>query len=181
MCGKQIFLACLSRYFPSSHYLSSLSLYHQATCPYITSIGSTQCLSVGRTEIEAVFGGGGSPSGGFSNYFTAPSYQSSQVSSYIKSLGLTYTGLYNTSGRGFPDVSALGVNYTVVWEQGTIVGSGTSASAPTFASIVALLNDRLLAMGKKPLGFLNLLLYSAIGTSALTDIIEDELSSHLEN
>jgi tripeptidyl-peptidase-1 len=46
--------------------------------------------------------------------------------------------------------------------------SGTSASAPTFASIIALLNDELIAAGKPPLGFLNPLLYSAPET--LTDI-----------
>jgi subtilase family serine protease len=32
---------------------------------------------------------------------------------------------------------------------------GTSASSPTFASIIAIINDRLGAFGRPPLGFLN--------------------------
>lgn len=36
-----------------------------------------------------------------------------------------------------------------------MVISGTSASAPIFASMVALVNDRLAGAGKPPLGFLN--------------------------
>jgi subtilase family serine protease len=47
--------------------------------------------------------------------------------------------------------------------------SGTSASAPTFAGIVTLLNDALIAAGKHPLGFLNPMLYS-IGVDGLNDI-----------
>lgn len=38
--------------------------------------------------------------------------------------------------------------------------SGTPASGSVFASIIALINDRLAAAGKAPLGFLNPLLYS---------------------
>ena len=46
---------------------------------------------------------------------------------------------------------------------------GTSASSPTFAGIVALLNDARIAAGKPPLGFLNPLIYSK-GTAAFNDI-----------
>lgn len=41
------------------------------------------------------------PGGGFSNTFSTPSYQSSQVSSYISKLNGEYDGLYNSNGRGF--------------------------------------------------------------------------------
>lgn len=37
--------------------------------------------------------------------------------------------------------------------------SGTSAAAPTFAAIIALLNDYQVRQGRKQLGFLNPLLY----------------------
>jgi tripeptidyl-peptidase-1 len=37
--------------------------------------------------------------------------------------------------------------------------AGTSASTPTFSAIAALLNDNRLNNGKKPLGFLNPILY----------------------
>ena len=48
--------------------------------------------------------------------------------------------------------------------------SGTSASSPVFASVIALLNDRLIAAGKPALGFSNPFLYSAQGQAALNDI-----------
>jgi tripeptidyl-peptidase I len=38
--------------------------------------------------------------------------------------------------------------------------AGTSCSSPIFASVIGLLNDRLLTAGKAPLGFLNPWLYS---------------------
>lgn len=99
-----------------------------------------------------------------------PAYQQRQVTSYIQGLGSTYAGLYNASGRGFPDVAALGVNLTMVWKGETMLINGTSAATPVFAGIIALVNERLLAAGKPSLGFLNPLLYSAQGTAALTDI-----------
>ena len=48
-----------------------------------------------------------------------------------------------------------------VWVKGEprLVG-GTSASAPTFAAVIALLNDIRISEGKAPLGFLNPWLYS---------------------
>ena len=46
--------------------------------------------------------------------------------------------------------------------------SGTSASSPTFAGIIALINDRLKAAGKPALGFLNPFLYA--NPSAFTDV-----------
>lgn len=47
--------------------------------------------------------------------------------------------------------------------------SGTSAASPTFAGVIALLNDYLISQGKPPLGFLNPFLYSK-GVSGLNDI-----------
>ncbi|PIL33245.1 hypothetical protein GSI_04695 [Ganoderma sinense ZZ0214-1] len=130
-------------------------------CPYMTSVGATSGIN---PESAASFS-----SGGFSNYFSAPDYQSSAISSYLSALGSTNEGKFNTTGRGFPDVSTQGVNFEIMVRY-TLEGvSGTSASSPTFAAIVALLNDRLIAAGKSPLGFLNPFLYST-GASALNDI-----------
>ena len=126
----------------------------------LTSVGSTQ----GINEAAASFS-----SGGFSNIFARPSYQDDAVAAYLDKLGNTNAGLFNPQGRAFPDVSAQGVNFVVdVGGQGQGV-SGTSASSPTFASVVALLNDELLNAGKSPLGFLNPLLYST-GAAALNDV-----------
>ena len=115
-------------------------------------------------EVAADFSGGG-----FSNIFPRPSYQADVVDSYLSTLGDTNAGLFNTTGRAFPDVSTQSVSFEIrsggAWE----LVDGTSAASPTFASIIALLNDRLIAAGKSPLGFLNPFLYST-GASALNDI-----------
>lgn len=50
-----------------------------------------------------------------------------------------------------------------------ITVGGTSASSPTFASVVTLLNDYRLSQGKPVLGFLNPLLYQT-GRNGLNDI-----------
>lgn len=61
------------------------------------------------------------------------------------------------------------------WKFATVIGgqtkleSGTSASAPTFAGVVALVNDALFAAGRPALGWLNPWLY-ANGSQAFTDV-----------
>jgi len=59
---------------------------------------------------------------------------------------------------------------------GSVMGvGGTSASTPTFASLVARLNDaRIVRNGKAPLGFLNPFLYNLAATtpSAFYDVTE---------
>ncbi|KAF8148116.1 family S53 protease-like protein [Mycena galopus ATCC 62051] len=130
-------------------------------CPFVTSVGAT----TGITETAASFS-----AGGFANYFAIPSYQAADVAAYQATLGTTNKGKFNTTGRGYPDVSAQGENFEIAWdtELGTV--DGTSCSSPTFAAIVALLNDALVAAGKAPLGFLNPFLYSATGRAALNDV-----------
>ncbi|KDQ50709.1 hypothetical protein JAAARDRAFT_185905 [Jaapia argillacea MUCL 33604] len=132
-----------------------------ATCPYVTAVGGTYKIN---PEVAVSFSGGG-----FSNYFARPSYQSTAVSTFLTALGTKYQGLYNSTGRGFPDVAAQGQAFQVVIGGTTEPVSGTSASSPTFASVVALLNDYRISLGKAPLGFLNPLLYST-GVSGLNDI-----------
>ena len=81
-----------------------------------------------------------------------------------------YSGRYNEAGRAYPDVSAHGVDYLYNLRGSFVFAYGTSTSTPTFASLVALLNDRLLSTGKAPLGFLNPLLYSTDLASVFNDI-----------
>ncbi|RDX50081.1 family S53 protease-like protein [Lentinus brumalis] len=132
-------------------------------CPFVTVVGATQGVS---PDIAADFS-----SGGFSNYFTQPDYQQDAVGSYLSKLGDLNAGLFNTGGRGFPDVSAVGVAYQVRIAGEVQPVFGTSASTPLFASIVALLNDRLIADGQAPMGFLNPMLYSS-GLTALDDVVQ---------
>ncbi|XDG04152.1 hypothetical protein ABKA04_003767 [Annulohypoxylon sp. FPYF3050] len=133
-----------------------------AACPYVTSVGGT----VGVEPERAV----SFSSGGFSDIFPIPDYQKSAVTTYLNSIGDTFKGLYNSSGRGFPDVAAQGRNFNVYSQGQLIKVGGTSASAPTFASIISLLNNARIKSGQKPLGFLNPWLYSDAVNGGLTDI-----------
>ena len=109
--------------------------------------------------------------GGFSNIFGRPDYQSAAVEGYLDALGSTNDGLFNRTGRAFPDVSAQSVNFITRINGSFGLVEGTSASTPTFASVVALLNDARLSAGQAPLGFINPLLYSQ-GANALNDITD---------
>ena len=107
--------------------------------------------------------------GGFSNYFKRPSYQDKIVDTYVTNLGYLFEGLYNPHGRGYPDISAQSQSVNVVWNG--VIGQldGTSASTPTVAGILTLVNDALLAAGKPVLGFLNPCLYQRLH-KAFTDV-----------
>ncbi|KAI0776517.1 family S53 protease [Trametes elegans] len=136
-----------------------------AGCPYITMVGATQGTA---PETAANFS-----SGGFSNVFPTPPYQRSAAAAYLSALGpdASAAGRFNAHGRGYPDVSAQGVNFTIVYQGRARHVSGTSASAPVFAAVVALLNDRLVRAGRSPLGFLNPFLYGH-GRAAFNDVTE---------
>lgn len=152
-----------------------------ASCPYVTTVGATMNFEPEEVAYRAsrntsagfrdLYASGS----GFSNYFARPSYQDKAVPKYIKSLGDQYHGLYNTSGRGYPDLAAQGLYFAYFWNgtEGTI--SGTSASTPLTAGIFSLVNDALLASGKPSLGWLNPWLYKK-GHKGLTDITKG--SSH---
>ncbi|KAF1842976.1 tripeptidyl-peptidase-like protein [Cucurbitaria berberidis CBS 394.84] len=133
-----------------------------ASCPYVTSVGGTA-----RVEPEQAVD---FSSGGFSDLWLRPAYQEDAVSGYLEQLGSRWEGLYNRDGRGFPDVAAQGRSFRVVDKGREISVGGTSASAPVFASVVALLNNARLATGKPALGFLNPWIYSQ-GYRGLNDIV----------
>jgi tripeptidyl-peptidase-1 len=134
-----------------------------ASCPYVTSVGGT----FGVEPERAVY----FSSGGFSDLWPRPSYQDSAVGNYLERLGSQWSGLYNASGRGFPDVAAQGLAFRVVDKGVTIPVGGTSASAPVFSSVIALLNNARLAAGKPVLGFLNPWIYDK-GYKGLNDIVD---------
>ncbi|USP78331.1 Tripeptidyl-peptidase SED2 [Curvularia clavata] len=132
-----------------------------ASCPYVTSVGGTFGI---QPEKAVEFS-----SGGFSDLYPRPAYQEKAVTSYLEKLGDRWKGLYNPQGRGIPDVAAQGQNFQVVDKGRVILVGGTSASAPAFASVVALLNNARKAAGMPPLGFLNPWIYEQ-GYKGLTDI-----------
>lgn len=141
-----------------------------AGCPWVTAVGGTKGKNAtGFLPEVAVtrFASGA----GFSNYFGMPAYQSLTVNAYVKSLNGLHDGLYNKGGRAYPDVAAQGDRDAIVWNNRLITIGGTSASSPTFAAVLALVNDALIAQGRPPMGFINPWLY-AYGYKALTDITE---------
>lgn len=132
-----------------------------AACPWVTSVGATTHTS---PETAVSFS-----SGGFSDLWERPSYQNDAVSAYLEALGDEWAGLFNPKGRAFPDVAAQGENFAV-YTAGSLANlEGTSCSSPTFAGVIALLNDARLRANKPVMGFLNPWIYTN-GASVLNDI-----------
>ncbi|OJT01787.1 Aorsin [Trametes pubescens] len=143
-------------------------------CPYITSVGATQVNPGAKvTDPESacnqvIFSGGG-----FSNVFAMPSYQKSAVTNYLTKYPPPFAsqGVYNTSGsRAYPDISANGANYAVAVQGEFFLVYGTSASSPVSAAILSAVNDARLAIGKKPIGFINPSIYSSLFKGVFNDI-----------
>ncbi|KAI0741618.1 peptidase S8/S53 domain-containing protein [Daedaleopsis nitida] len=145
--GAQETSQCLGSYL-----MSTFPNLTACTTPSITSVGSTQDISETATPFS---------SGGFSNLFLRPAYQDAAVQSYLTKLGNTNAGLFNLTGRHDFRIQQNGNDVPDIF--------GTNASSPTFASVVALLNDQLLHVGKSPLGFLNPMMYVA-AADAFNDI-----------
>jgi len=161
---------------------------YPSTSPYVTAVGATTIIQGSRrddpvpttssvippacqtytcnngtgeqvamsADPDTLFTSGG----GFSNYTIRPAYQDNAVNAYINGPGLRPpTGTWGIKNRGYPDISTAGSQTLVVLGGVPQWNGGTSASTPTFAGVVSLLNDYRLNKGKKPLGFLNYLLY----------------------
>jgi len=146
-----------------------------SSCPYVTTVGATMNFEPEESayrpsrNTSAGFRDLYSSGSGFSNYFPRPKYQDEVVPAYVEALGDKYKGLYNSSGRAYPDLAAQGLYFAYFWNgtEGTI--SGTSASCPLTGGIFSLVNDALIARGKPTLGWLNPWLYKK-GYKGLTDI-----------
>jgi len=109
--------------------------------------------------------------GGFSNIFSAPKYQSQAVSNYLTNFPPPYgDDIYNKTGRAYPDIAAVSLNLSIVYDGRVMLQAGTSMSTPIVGSIVTLLNEARMARGKKPIGFLNPILYA--NPEAFNDITE---------
>eukprot|EP01041_Mallomonas_annulata_P004838 gene4838-9642_t len=159
-----------------------------ASSPYVTAVGATQLTSGGveiacstRTGADITSGGGFS---GVNDRSLAPwqhevvnrylnmSTSSSNSSTSNSSYKIPLISHFNSTGRGYPDVALIGNDYQFIFQRFTSIQSGTSASAPVFAGIISLLNDKRLSQGMPPLGFANPFLYWAYkkDSTAFTDI-----------
>jgi len=146
-----------------------------ASSQWVTAVGATRFIDqkVGQLEMASdQFGSGG----GFSTMFESFKEQKEVVAQYLKiAKDLPPAGSFPVGGRATPDVSALGEGFEVVANGGTSPVGGTSASTPTFAGFVSLLNEARIKAGKPAMGYLNPFLYQnadafrdvTVGTNAI--------------
>ncbi len=127
-----------------------------ASSPNVLACGGTELVASGNTITnETVWNelanNEGASGGGISDVFPLPSYQSAA------NVPPSANPNHNV-GRGVPDVAGNAdptTGYVTLVDGNPDVIGGTSAVAPLFAGLIALIND---ALGK-PVGFLNPLLY----------------------
>ena len=138
-----------------------------ASAPHALGCGGTALqLQNGEITSETVWNdgsGGGATGGGVSIEFPVPSYQTPA--------GVPTNVDTGRSGRGVPDVSGDAdpeTGYTIRVDGADQTIGGTSAVAPLWAALTALVNE---ALGK-PAGFLQPLLYASGSESAFHDITE---------
>jgi kumamolisin len=137
-----------------------------ASAPHALACGGTTLeITDGAIASETVWndgGTGGATGGGISVAFPVPSYQSASVLPPSANPGAG-------PGRGVPDVCGNAdpeTGYLVEVDGQSMPIGGTSAVAPLWAGLVALLNEQLAA----PVGFLQPFLYSSAGPADLHDI-----------
>merc|ERR1711991_978249 len=100
----------------------------------------------------------------FPDYFSlnasAP-WQVDAVNTYFNTAKLPPAKDYSSmvGGVGFPDIAAIGTNHEIYYYRFRTGVGGTSASTPSTAGTISLLNDARMNAGKKPLGFLNQMFY----------------------
>lgn len=164
---------------PSGEHKAIFEPKFPASCPWVTAVGGTTNLADEEAATKQTIPlvsqlGFTSTGGGFSNVFARPSYQSQQVQSYInKHIPESYQTAsgFNSSGRGYPDISAFSTQFPTFVDGFEVPTGGTSAATPTWGAVIALLNDYEAFHGRPSLGFLNPWLYSLDGT-ALKDIVK---------
>lgn len=124
--------------------------------------------------------------GGFSNFYPVQYWQMDAIEKWkLTTLNSSTkpfqsnSSYFNSSMRGYPDVSLLGHNYLIVTDFSNygidrfllVNTSGTSASSPVFAGMVSLVNAARLAEGKSSLGWINPALYQLHNQFILKDIV----------
>jgi kumamolisin len=127
--------------------------------------GTTLQSSQGTITRETVWNDGpgqGATGGGVSEVFPLPAYQQSANVPVSVNSGF--------AGRGVPDVAGdadPSTGYQVFVDGQSLVIGGTSAVAPLWAGLIALLNQQL----GKSVGFLNTSVYGPLATTAFNDVV----------
>ena len=138
-----------------------------ASAPHALACGGTslQLSTTGQIITETAWDdgtGGGAGGGGVSVVFPVPPYQQNANIPQSANPG-------GTTGRGVPDIAGDAdpdTGYKVRVDGETMTVGGTSAVAPLWAGLIALLNQSL----GQPVGFLQPFLYSSAGMAALHEI-----------
>jgi kumamolisin len=124
-----------------------------ASSPLSLACGGTELVLSGpRIQRESVWNTGRQAGGGgVSTKFSRPDYQ--------RDLNIP-SAPDGSNGRGLPDVAANAVGYRILFQGQEAIGNGTSAVAPLWAGLIALMNQALVASTGKRVGFLNPHLYA---------------------
>lgn len=134
-----------------------------ATSPYVLSVGATMkgtvSGTVGQLPASIAYGAGITTGGGFSAVNPRPDYQRDAVEQYLATADLPTDVSFHREGRGYPDVSLYGHSFLIVINGALEPVDGTSASAPSLAGMLSLMNDGLKRLGAPTLGFINPTLY----------------------
>lgn len=155
------YVMSLSATFLTKNYLNACG-DNITPVPGAGSIGVPITCTASVSEVPVSVSGGISwtTGGGFSNVTMRHEYQDEAVNHFLQtSPDLPPSQYFNAQGQGYADISTIGWNQLVVWDDVYFPIGGTSASGPVAAGIFALINDALLEAGKAPVGFINPSLY----------------------
>lgn len=98
--------------------------------------------------------------GGFSNIFIRPYWQNFYIDEYIKYTGVLPNKTYfNSSYRGYPDVTAVSNNCAMILDGEWTTAAGTSCSSPIWGGIIGIINQHQQSKGKPVVGLVAPLLY----------------------
>ena len=141
-----------------------------ASQPFVTGVGGTTLSALGPPPTESVWNNnsptnptGGAGGGGVSTLWSRPSYQSG----FAQTQSSQTCGSSGYTCREVPDVSAdadPNTGYVIYYSGGWYRFGGTSAAAPTWASLTAVIDASSSCNGTE-VGFANAALYRAAGTS----------------
>ena len=136
---------------------------YPASDPCVTAVGGTTISNVSGTNFtEFTWNTAkGATGGGISDIFCPPNFPLPPWQSFARVAGSVNAG---HNGRGVPDIAgnsdgASGYIIYLFGAAATVGSGGTSAAAPLYAALVALLNAGL----DEPVGYLNPILYAAPG------------------
>lgn len=149
------------------------NVYFPASSPHVLSCGGTKLQPNGDgRHSEVVWGASshGATGGGVSDTFALPPWQKTAGVPRLPNPGWRRRVLFHGGPRrGVPDVAGHAAGYEIHREGKAAADGGTSAVAPLWAGLVALLNEGL----GRPVGYLNPYLYEEYERGALSDAFND--------